>query len=215
MLIIGAKGFAKEVLEVFHQLNRTENIAFYDEIDIDIEDLLFGIFPIIKNEKDAQEFFLKFGNKFTIGIGNPVLRFKMYKRFIHLGGVLVSSISPKAEIGHYGNEIQNGVNLMTGTIITNDVKIGKGVLINLSCTIGHDVVIGPFAEICPDVNVSGNCKIGAFSFIGSNSVILPGVNIGENTIIGAGSVVTTDIPDNCLAVGIPAKVIRDLEPLKY
>ena len=47
-------------------------------------------------------------------------------------------------------------------------------------------------------------------WIGANTVILPGVNIGDNAVIGAGSVVTRDIPENVLAVGVPCKVLRPL-----
>lgn len=46
------------------------------------------------------------------------------------------------------------------------------------------------------------------AFLGTNVVVLPNVTIGENSIIGANSVVTSDIPDNCIAVGAPARVIR-------
>jgi acetyltransferase-like isoleucine patch superfamily enzyme len=51
------------------------------------------------------------------------------------------------------------------------------------------------------------------SFIGSNATLLPNICIGNNVTIGAGSVVTKNIPDNCLVMGIPAKVIKELEPL--
>jgi maltose O-acetyltransferase len=54
----------------------------------------------------------------------------------------------------------------------------------------------------------GRVQIGRETFIGACSVILPGVTIGSNVIIGAGSVVTHDIPDNCVAVGNPARVIE-------
>ena len=49
------------------------------------------------------------------------------------------------------------------------------------------------------------------AWIGARVSILPGVTIGENAIIGTGSVVTKDVPDNCVAVGIPAKVIKQLD----
>ena len=215
MIIIGAKGFAKEVLEVLHQLNKIENLAFFDDVNNDIGDFLYNQFPILKSEKEVKNYFEKFGNEFTIGIGNPVLRYKLYKKFVNLGGVFYSTISPKAEIGFFGNQIQSGCNLMTNSVLTNDIKIGKGVLINLSCTIGHDCIIEDFVELCPDVNVSGNCTIGAFTFIGTNSTILPNVKIGKNVTIGAGSVVTKDIPDNSVAVGIPAKVIKEIPSLNF
>lgn len=53
--------------------------------------------------------------------------------------------------------------------------------------------------------------IGDNVFIGMHCLILKGVTIGENSIIGAGSVVTKDIPANCVAAGVPCKVIRYLD----
>jgi len=50
-------------------------------------------------------------------------------------------------------------------------------------------------------------RVKSFASIGAGSTINPGVKIGENALIGAGSVVTKDIPENAIAVGIPAKVI--------
>ena len=49
--------------------------------------------------------------------------------------------------------------------------------------------------------------------IGSGSIVLPHVKIGNNVIVGAGSVVTKDIPDNSMVVGVPAKVIKELPPI--
>jgi acetyltransferase-like isoleucine patch superfamily enzyme len=60
----------------------------------------------------------------------------------------------------------------------------------------------------PGVHVSGNCQIGDFCNIGTNATILPRVKLGNNVTIGAGAVVTKDIPDNCVAVGVPAKIIK-------
>lgn len=54
-------------------------------------------------------------------------------------------------------------------------------------------------------------QVGSHVFIGVNSIIMPGVNIGSNVVIGAGSVVTKDIPDNSVAIGVPAKVVSSFE----
>lgn len=60
----------------------------------------------------------------------------------------------------------------------------------------------------------GEIKIGSNVFIGSNSMILYDVTISNNVIIGAGSVVTRNIPNNCIAVGVPCKVIGCFEDYK-
>ena len=211
MVIIGAKGFAKEVLEVFWQINQNEEIVFFDNISTDIGDLLYAKFRILKSISEAEEYFsLKDDTRFTIGIGNPINRFKLYKTFLAIGGTFSSSISPYAKIGHFDNSIENGCNIMTGKVITNSIKIGKGALINLNCTIGHDCTIGEFVEMSPGTHISGNCKIGSFSVFGTNSTVLPKLTLGDNVIVGAGAVVTKDIPANSLVVGIPAKVVKDL-----
>lgn len=213
MLIIGAKGFAKEVLEVLHQMNQIENVEFYDDVSGDLPALLYSKFPILKTDTEVLKHFSTIDNKFTIGIGNPILRKKLYDKFTSLGGKFTSTISIKSSIGSYGVNIEEGCNIMTGTIITNDVLIGKGCLINLNCTIGHDCIIGDFVEASPGVHISGNCKINSYTTIGTNATILPRISIGKNVVIGAGSVVTKDVPDNSMVVGVPAKVIKELIPL--
>jgi sugar O-acyltransferase (sialic acid O-acetyltransferase NeuD family) len=214
MLIIGAKGFAKKVLEIFHQNNQLENLVFYDDVNTDIGDLVYGKFPIIKKVDDAKKYFNEIDAKFTLGIGNPKLRRKLYRKFSAIGGLFTSTISKTSIIGHYGNNIGEGSNIMVNAVLNNDIIIGKGTIINQLASISHDVNIGEFCEICPNVSIAGNCKIGDLVFIGTGAIVLPKINIGKNVIIGAGSVVTKDIADNSVAVGSPARVIKELEPLK-
>jgi sugar O-acyltransferase (sialic acid O-acetyltransferase NeuD family) len=203
MLIVGAKGFAKEVLEIFRQNNDIQNLLFFDDVTKDIEDSIFG-FKIIKSINLVE---LEFKNdpRFTLGIGNPKIRYMLFQKMISLGGEFTSTISTFAHIGHYDNIIENGCNIMTGVIITNSVKISKGVLLNINSNIGHDSEIGQFTEVSPGVSISGNCKIGEFCNIGTNATILPKVKVGKNVTIGAGAVVTKDVNDGETVVGIPAK----------
>lgn len=215
MLIIGAKGFAKEVLEVCYQLQQVDNLAFFDDVNEDAPDVLYGAFPVLKSVDAVMHYFKTVDAAFTIGIGNPILRKKLAQQFENMGGTYISTISPLAHVGHFGNTIGLGSNIMTGTVITNDVTIGSGVLINLNCTVGHDSIIGDFVELSPGVHVSGNCTIGAYSNIGTNATILPKVTLGENVIVGAGSIVIKDVPANCLVVGVPAVIKKELPKIQF
>lgn len=109
-----------------------------------------------------------------------------------------------------------------------NIHIGNGVFINSGCKfqdqggiyigdgalIGHNTVLatlnhGMLPEERGDL-IPRPIHIGKNVWIGSNSTILPGVTIGDNAVIGAGSIVTKDIPENMIAVGNPAKIIRSI-----
>ena len=109
-----------------------------------------------------------------------------------------------------------------------NIHLGKGVFINADCKfqdqggiyigdgalIGHNTVLatlnhGFLPEERHDL-IPKPIHIGKNVWIGSNSTVLAGVTIGDNAVIGAGSVVTKDIPENMIAVGSPARVIRSI-----
>lgn len=214
MIIIGAKGFATEVLEVVHQLNELDNLVFYDDVNDDVKGNLFGKFPILKTTQEVLNYFKTNDNKFTIGIGNPVLRKKLYEKFTLLGGTFTSTIS-KSYTGSYDISIGHGANILSGVTISNNVKIGIGAIVYYNAIITHDCVIGNFVEISPGATILGECKVGDYCQVGANATILPKVNVGKNVIIGAGTLVTKDLPDNCVVVGTPARIIKNLNPLQF
>lgn len=215
MLIIGAKGFAKEVLEVVYQNKNIDNLCFYDDVNNDAPDFLYGNFPVLKTKEAAINYFNTIDNRFTIGIGNPVLRKKLYDTFTSIGGLFTSTISPLANIGSFDVEIGLGSNVLSGATFSNSVTLGMGCIIYYNSIITHDCIIGDFVEISPNVTILGRCKIGVFTHLGASATILPDVVIGKNVIVGAGSVVTKDIPDNCLVVGVPAMIKKELPKLLF
>ena len=84
--------------------------------------------------------------------------------------------------------------------------------------ITHDGGTLLYRKDIPDLEITKPIIVGNDVYIGNNVIILPGVTIGNNVVVGAGAVVSRDIPDNSLAVGVPAKVIKTaddyLEKLK-
>lgn len=208
MLIVGAKGFAKEILEICHQNNDIQDLVFYDDISKDEINYLYNRFPILKSIEEANEYFNTVDKRFTIGIGNPQLRKRIAEKFKKIGGQLVSTISQKADIGSYDVFIGNGSNILDGVKISNDVRIGKSAIIYYNSIVTHDCILGDYVEISPNVTILGRVSIGNLTHIGAGSTILPDINIGENVKVGAGAVVTKDVPDNCTVVGVPAKVIK-------
>lgn len=99
------------------------------------------------------------------------------------------------------------------------ITIGDNVHITGNCKfINHDGGTLIFRDQIPDLEISKPIVIGNNVYIGEETMILPGAHIGNNCVIGARSVVTKDIPNNSVAVGVPARVIKSadeyLEKLK-
>lgn len=210
MIIVGAKGFAKETLEVLLQSGLSkENLCFFDDVSDHLPSHFCDV-PIYSNMDDLIDNNPIETCSFVLGLGSPGLRKKMMDRFKSVGFKASSCISPKSTIGVLDNNIGEGVSIMTGAVLTSSIRLGKGSLLNLNCTVGHDVIIGDFCEFSPGAKISGRCEIGDFVQIGTNATIIPDIKIGSNSIIGAGSVVVKEVPSNVVMAGVPAKVIREL-----
>ncbi len=206
MLIVGAKGCAKDLLEILHVNEYERDIYFYDDVSDDVPDLIYGRFPVIRSIDEAALLFTK-NPEFSLGVGNPKIRKELLDKMRSIGGKIVTVLSKDAKIGHFNTLIGDGVIVSGGVHITNDVSIGTGTLINLNCTISHDVTISEFCELRPGAHITGHVKMGSFCNIGAGAVILPRIILGDNVTVGAGAVVTRNVEDNVTVVGVPAKVL--------
>lgn len=125
--------------------------------------------------------------------------------------------------GSYKTALRNGLNIGKGVTVMGGVYFGnEPYLITLGdevrvsfgvSFITHDGGTWAFRDIpkYQDIIKYGKINVEKRTFIGARSIIMPGVTIGERCVIGAGSIVTSDIPDGCVAVGSPAKVIMKTE----
>jgi len=204
--ILGAGGFARETLNIFIDLGRKDEVVGFLEDNCRRRgELLNGktiddTSVLINLDRDKM--------KLICGIGTP-LRKGLIERTKELGYEYENVIHPsviKSEWVEFGE----GFIICAGNIFTSQITVGSYSIVNLDCTIGHDVKIGKYTTISPGVHISGKVTIDDGCFIGTGTVIVENVSIGSNSFIGAGAVVTEDIPENVLAVGVPAKPIRKL-----
>ena len=107
------------------------------------------------------------------------------------------------------SEIGEGTLLAPGTIVTARTKIGRHCILNVKASVSHDCMVGDYVNINPGVTIAGHCRIGDSAYIGAGATVIDRIKIGENAIIGAGAAVVRDIPPNCTAVGVPARVIKN------
>ena len=134
--------------------------------------------------------------------------------------VMLGSVGENVDIEDTFN-CDNGKNIFIGNNFVGNYNLT--ILDVKEVYIGNDVMIGPNTTITTvghpispkgrrqRLAVASEVRIGNDVWIGANVCVLPGVTIGDNVIIGAGAVVNKDIPDNSMAAGVPAKVIKKIE----
>ena len=160
----------------------------------------------------------------------PYPSFVSFTPPIFLNNAKYISIGEKTRISEYStisawNDIMTpqlviGKNVRIGAFAhitcANEIVIEEGTLLGKYVTItdnSHGSNVSSELNIRPHnrhLFSKGKLHIGKNVWIGDKVTILPGVSIGENAIVGANSVVTKNIPDNCIACGIPAKVISTI-----
>jgi sugar O-acyltransferase (sialic acid O-acetyltransferase NeuD family) len=206
IVIIGAGGFGREVAFLIEDINKVEKkwniIGFIDDNKEIIGKEING-YKVIGDIEWLKSQKLYVAN----AIGDPIIKKNVIKKLEKSKNKYPVLIHPNVIYSKYV-EFGEGSIICAGNILTVNIKIGKHVIVNLDCTIGHDAVIEDYSTILPSVNISGYVKVGKCVSIGTGSAIIQGVNIGENAIVGAGAVVVKDLPSDCTAVGVPAKPIQ-------
>ncbi len=174
---------------------------------------IFG-YPVIGRQEDIIE--LK--ERFNIEVGLIAIG-DNYERCLVRDVVVsklpefefINAIHPSAIIGR---NVKFGVGnvIMPGVIINPDSEIEDFCILNTGAQLEHNCFMGSFSHLSPGAVTGGKVRIGKFAAITLNATIIDRVNIGENTVVGSGSVVVKDLPDNVLAYGNPARIIRTRKP---
>lgn len=210
LIVIGAGGLGREVLDVIEAINAAGTTPIYNVLgvvddnpsELSLSRLKARSYTYLGTSEEwlAQEN----SAQFVIGVGTPSIRRLMAEKFEAHGLTSPILVHPKAVIGSVP-QIASGTIVCAGVHITTNVRIGKHVLLNLLATVGHDSEVGDYGVINPTANISGDVVIGTGVLVGTGAQVLQGITIGEQATIGASACVTKAVPDDVVAVGIPAK----------
>jgi sugar O-acyltransferase (sialic acid O-acetyltransferase NeuD family) len=212
LVLIGGGNQAHYTIDIIEKENKFKIIGIIDSIH-DIGEERFG-YKIIGRQENIihliQQYNIEVG---VISVGDNWSRYLCYSEIINQvpDFKFVNAIHPSVVLGSH---VQLGVGIvaMAGVILNPRSTIGNFTFFATGAQIEHDCVIGDFASVSAGSVTGGFVKIGKFSAITLGVVVLDRLEIGENTVIGSGSLVFKSLPDNVLAYGNPAKVIRERKP---
>jgi sugar O-acyltransferase (sialic acid O-acetyltransferase NeuD family) len=204
LYIFGAGGFGREIAWLAEEIwSKDFEITFLVDSEIYLTGPVNGI-PVKLFDIEAMDQ----DSKYVVAIGDPVLRRKVADQFNARDLRAATLVHPRVEMSRLVS-IDDGAVVCAGNVITTNVKIGRHVHVNLSCTLGHDVFIEEFSTLSPGVCVSGHVHIGRDVFVGTGANIINGTEdapliIGEGATIAAGACVIRSVEPGALMAGVPA-----------
>lgn len=189
-MIVGAGGLGSEVRSMLPHCGYAFGGFFDDDHGIQNARSLNEILP---------------DQSYVIAVGNSRQRRDIFDR-LPVGLSFPNLIHPLAHLQEKASiALGRGIIITAGSILTCKIQVGDFCIINLNCTIGHEVKMAAFCSLMPAVNLGGMVVLEEGVYIGTGATVLPGVHIGKNAVVGAGAVVTKDVASGATVKGIPAR----------
>lgn len=208
LIIVGGGGFSREVIWLARECSEQWNIIGILDDNPEMLGQMFCGIQVLGNIADCINYS---GASFVVAVGAPRTRRVIVNRMESCGDFRFATLIHNSVHKSEYVEIGAGSIITAGCILTTQITLGRHSIVNLACTIGHDVVAGDFCTFAPQVAVSGNVTFGDGVEVGTGTTIIQGITIGQGCFMGAGAVVSKNISPNIMAVGCPARQIKTLE----
>lgn len=205
VLIFGAKGLGKSVIEIF----KSNGVVIYGVLDDDKSQHGKEISEIpVLGATDDENYLKIVGSKCEafVAYDDNKLR-KSYvemlkdRKVMPVNAIHKSAIIADSAILHHGNLINNRV------VIGAFSNVGNHCILNSAAVVDHDVTLGDFVQVGAGAIINSNVEVESGAFIGSGVTIVSGITIGKNARVGAGSVVIENVKAGQTVFGNPAKAV--------
>lgn len=200
LLVVGANGHGKAVMELARQTRSYDNIFFLDDNPSLLE--TSGVLG-------CSEYAIKHKEEYDVivAIGNAKIRDKLQTEYERRGVNVVTMVSPFACVAT-DTKIDRGCVVMAGSVIQPETSIGRGTIINTCTSVDHENKIGDFVHVAVGAHLAGNVIIGNNTWIGAGAVVSNNIEISEDIVVGAGAVVIKNLNEIGTYIGVPARKMK-------
>lgn len=144
----------------------------------------------------------------VVAIGDNGARAARQRELEAEGRTMATVVHPSAVVA--GDvTLGGGTVVCAGAVLVTGATVWRGCLINTRASVDHDCALGDYVHIGPGAVLAGNVTVGEGAFVGAGAVVIQGVSVGAWATVGAGAVVIRDVPPGAVAVGVPARVVRE------
>ena len=146
----------------------------------------------------------------VVAIGSPRIRRQIVSRIEAAGRARWATVIHRSVQHSPYVKWGQGTIIGAGTTLTTQVQVGNHAIINTGCRLAHDVVMGDFTTLAPNVALSGAVKLEDGAEVGTGACLRQGIVVGRGGMVGMGGVALNDIAPNTLAMGVPARPRRSI-----
>ena len=141
----------------------------------------------------------------AVGVASPIVRKKILENIKPKGFYFPNFVASGSWISN-AVSVGKGLIIYPGVSVNYESKIGDFVIINMNCGIGHNTTISDYCTLAPGVNTAGFTYLEECVDAGIGASTRQNVRIGKNSVIGGQAMVIADVPENSVAIGVPAVV---------
>ena len=206
---VGAGGHAKVVVEIVRQLAGFEIVGLLDSRQELWGTKVLGV-EVLGDDLKLPELIQRGVRHAFLGLGgtsDTAPRAALYVKVRGLGFELVRAIHPQTSISESA-VVGDGPTIMAGAVINADARLGDNVIINSGAIVEHDCRVGDHVHIATGACLAGAVSVGQGTHIGLGARVRQALTIGEHSVVGAGAVVVSNVPNNVVVVGVPAKILE-------
>lgn len=212
VIVLGAGGNCRDIVDAMLDVNRDEATQIFEPLgylDDDPEKLgmrlggveVLGPISLARQRPDCW---------FVDGLNGTELtkRKKDILAVLDLPRERYSTIVHPSAVVSTMAMIGAGTVLLHGTSVSSNARIGDHVMMLANAVVSHDGIVDDYCYLTPGATLAGYVHLEESVFVGIRAAVLPRVTIGARSVIGAGSVVLRDVPPDCVAAGVPARVLE-------
>ena len=203
ILILGTGTFAEEIAEVASEVSGVTIAGFVENLDRDKAGGALNGLPIrwVDELSDLAD-----SHRYLCGLGTT--KRGRFTDQADLAGVPPATIVHPLAIVAASTTIGPGCVVGVGVIIASHTVLDRHVCVNRGASVGHHTQVGEFVTIGPGVTMAGNCRIGPRGYFGIGATVIDHITTGDQCVVGGGAVVTKEVPERSLVVGVPARVVK-------
>lgn len=206
IIILGAQGFGREVLQWIKDINKvkpTWNIKGFLDDDLTALDGYECDYKILGT---IQDWVPSENEEFVFAIASPQVKERLATMLKAKGAHFARVVHPTSIIGDFC-KIGEGLIVTPRAKVSPNVTIGDFVTL-LGCGIGHDAVVGDYCTMCGSSGVNGHCVLGKRVFVSTGVHVAPGKKIGDDAYLCMGSIVITNVKAGYKVMGCPATKVK-------